>query len=161
MRFVFVDANAWISLVDDTEHLHKETLILNSELQDAGVFYITTNFVLDETYTFFTTQYRHDIAIKLGEYIKNDCDYLDECDQKNCRFMEEYKFRSCKLDVTKVDDKIEEKAWKILKDYRDKDFSYTDCTSFAVMDDNKIYEAFTNDNHFNQKGYRALLREEL
>jgi len=37
--------------------------------------------------------------------------------------------------------------------YRDKDFSFTDCTSFAVMRELKIREALTTDHHFAQMGF--------
>jgi predicted nucleic acid-binding protein len=41
----------------------------------------------------------------------------------------------------------------------DKDWSVTDCASFVIMDHRRIVEALTHDHHFEQKGYRALLRE--
>ena len=45
-------------------------------------------------------------------------------------------------------DEDEERAWEIFLKYKDKDFSYTDCTSFAVMERLKIDTAFTFDSHF-------------
>lgn len=41
----------------------------------------------------------------------------------------------------------------------DKDWSLTDCISFAVMKDRDIESALTADAHFVQAGFRALLRE--
>ena len=40
----------------------------------------------------------------------------------------------------------------------DKNWSLTDCISFAVMRDRKIEAALTGDRHFEQAGFRALLR---
>lgn len=40
----------------------------------------------------------------------------------------------------------------------DKDWSLIDCISFIVMEDMKIAEALTTDHHFEQAGFRALLR---
>ncbi len=41
----------------------------------------------------------------------------------------------------------------------DKSWSLTDCTSFIVMRENQVTEALTHDRHFEQAGFRALLRE--
>jgi uncharacterized protein len=40
----------------------------------------------------------------------------------------------------------------------DKAWSLTDCVSYIVMNDEQLQEALTADHHFEQAGYRALLR---
>jgi predicted nucleic acid-binding protein len=40
----------------------------------------------------------------------------------------------------------------------DKDWSLTDCISFVVMTDLRLQDALTADRHFEQAGFRALLR---
>ena len=46
-----------------------------------------------------------------------------------------------------------ERAWKILEKYSDKNFSFTDCTSFALMERLKIKNAFSFDTNFSQYGF--------
>ena len=41
----------------------------------------------------------------------------------------------------------------------DKAWSLTDCLSFVVMADRGLTEALTGDHHFEQAGFRALLRD--
>jgi predicted nucleic acid-binding protein len=50
----------------------------------------------------------------------------------------------------------EEKAKGIIGRYTDKTFSYTDTTSFAVMERLGIREAFAFDPHFQQYGLKLL-----
>jgi hypothetical protein len=40
----------------------------------------------------------------------------------------------------------------------DKEWSLTDCTSFVVMQQERLTDALTTDHHFEQAGFRALLR---
>ena len=40
----------------------------------------------------------------------------------------------------------------------DKEWSLTDCLSFVAMSERGIFEALTGDRHFEQAGFRALMR---
>lgn len=47
-----------------------------------------------------------------------------------------------------------------LFDHRpDKSWTLTDCVSLAVMTERKLTDALTHDHHFEQAGFRALLRD--
>jgi predicted nucleic acid-binding protein len=60
--------------------------------------------------------------------------------------------------VTEAD---EERALAIIERYRDKDFSLTDATSFAVMERIGISYAFSFDRDFAQYGFAVLTPEIL
>lgn len=47
---------------------------------------------------------------------------------------------------------------KLHKERPDKGWSVTDCVSFLVMQRNEVLDALTHDQHFEQAGFRALLR---
>jgi len=49
-----------------------------------------------------------------------------------------------------------EQAIKIFEKYSDKDFSFVDCVSFAIMQNYKITQAFTFDKHFEQAGFEMI-----
>jgi predicted nucleic acid-binding protein len=46
----------------------------------------------------------------------------------------------------------------MMKGRLDKDWSLTDCISFVVMEEKRIEEALTADRHFEQAGFKALLK---
>jgi hypothetical protein len=56
--------------------------------------------------------------------------------------------------VTKED---ENKALKLLIDYRDKDYSFCDAISFVIMERLKVFEAISFDDHFRQYGKFIIL----
>jgi predicted nucleic acid-binding protein len=43
-------------------------------------------------------------------------------------------------------------AWEVFRRFRDKDWSFTDCVSYAVMQRLQITTAFSFDHHFTQFG---------
>jgi predicted nucleic acid-binding protein len=49
-------------------------------------------------------------------------------------------------------------GWDLYRKRPDKDWSLTDCISFVTMQGRGIVEALTGDHHFEQAGFRALLK---
>ena len=92
---------------------------------------VTTSYILDETLTL--------IRFRIG--IKASIDF-----SKKLR-------RSEVVTIAQVSREIEEKALDLFEMYDDKDFSFTDCVSFVVMQEMGIKEAFAFDHHFNQIGF--------
>lgn len=58
--------------------------------------------------------------------------------------------------IERVTEDDESKARTILARYTDKTFSYTDATSFAVMDRLALKTVFAFDPHFRQYGFQVL-----
>jgi predicted nucleic acid-binding protein len=52
-----------------------------------------------------------------------------------------------------------DEAFQLYCDRADKRWSFTDCSSFLIMDRFGIAAALSHDRHFEQAGFRALLRE--
>lgn len=127
-RDIFVDTSAFIAMrVKDDINYKKASNFLNT-IREKKLRLYATNFILDEVYTYFSRV--HEIAIEMVELIINNP----------------------LITLHRVGVKDEENAFRILKDFSDKDFSYTDATSFAVMERLGIKAAFAFDEHFIQYG---------
>lgn len=59
------------------------------------------------------------------------------------------------------DSSVLTRAIELYRSRLDKDWSLTDCVSFAVMAEFGLTEALTADHHFEQAGFRALLKSNL
>jgi predicted nucleic acid-binding protein len=136
VREVFVDTNGWVGLKHRGDSFWQAATDLNAALLSGGARYVTSNFVLDESYTLLLLRVGHRVAVELGEEIR----------------------ASRLVTVVHISEELEGEAWSLFKRYSDKEFSFTDCTSFVVMQRRGIWEAFTNDHHFEQVGYQRLLK---
>ena len=64
--------------------------------------------------------------------------------------------RSSRLRWERIDSDRFEKARQVFFQYRDKDFSFTDCTSCVIMRELRLTDALTTDRHFSQMGFQML-----
>jgi len=133
---VFVDTSAFYSAKDSRDKNNKKALhFLSKVLRTDRYHLITTNFILYETLTLLRRKLGHKIAVEFREELK----------------------KSYYCSVYRITEDIEEIAWNIFKRYKDKDFSFVDCTSFAFMKANRIKKAFAFDEHFTQFGFEKVI----
>lgn len=129
---IFVDTSAWYAIIDKTDQNHTVAV---GKIQMVDRPLLTSNYILDEIPTLLKTRLGSPIAIPFGQKL------LDEEVSTLVRITEE----------------DEARAWRIFCQYEDKAFSFTDCTSFALMERLEIDTAFAFDDHFHQYGKFAIL----
>jgi predicted nucleic acid-binding protein len=134
MQWVFVDTSAFIALLDPRDDCHVQAVHVEQSLSGRAARLITTNFVLDETYTGLRGKIQHSAILRFRDLVR----------------------QSRRLSVIRITEALEDQAWKIFARYGDKDFSFTDCTSFAVMQQLGITTAFAFDEHFEQFGFTRV-----
>lgn len=135
---LFIDSSAYIAFYNERDEKHSEADGFISEIKGAvfgPVIFYTTDYVFDETVTsILSFTGRKDLALNVGEAILSS---------KITR-------------VIKVDDEDFENSWNLFKRFKDKLWSFTDCTSFTVMRRYKLATAFTFDEHYGQAGFKTL-----
>jgi predicted nucleic acid-binding protein len=135
MKTILVDTGAVFALFDQSSRKHGEAKRILMFIARKRYKPLLTNFLVAEIYALLLT--------KAGSY------YARKWLKNNSWPVE----RVLKFDECRAKD--------ILFKYDDKEFSYTDAVSFAVMERLQIETAFTFDKHFQQYGFRVFRLEDL
>lgn len=61
------------------------------------------------------------------------------------------------IEVVPVDTALLDRALALFGQRSDKDWGFTDCISFIVMQERGLNDVLTTDHHFSQAGFRRLL----
>ncbi len=132
---IFIDTSAWVALENKRDIHYKEAITFRDEIKNKRYRLFTSNFVLDETYTLCLANLGYEKTIECARRIRNLRD-------------------KGLLHVIYVTEDIEESAWLIFERFnKDKFWSFTDCTSNAIMQMLGIKESFSFDRDFEQMGF--------
>ncbi len=134
----FVDTVCWIALLNQDDRLHESADREYKLLMKSGYHFVTTTSILNETANALSDP-RFRLAV-----------------------VESYRRlqMSSRVEIIFVDPRLWSNGWQLYEQRLDKAWSLTDCISFIVMGEHGLTEALTTDEHFQQAGFRALLREE-
>lgn len=127
---IFLDTSAFLAIENRRDARHEEALKYQRTCIDKGSPLATSDYVLDESYTIIRIRAGHKVAVQFGEALR----------------------ASRLLRIEHITAEIIEAAWRTFKDYSDHEFSFTDCTSFVLMEQLGIEAAFTYDAHFKEYG---------
>jgi uncharacterized protein len=120
----FVDTSAWFAAYVPSDPMHRA---VQSALAGSDRL-VTSDYVLDETLTLLKARGHVDRAQRFGERL--------------------FDGRVAQLEYVVPADV--QQAWIMFASYRDKQWSFTDCVSFAVMKRLGIASAIALDEHFDQ-----------
>lgn len=135
MRTLFVDTSAFLAVSNRGDRHHQAAAEFFESIMNGKVFtrIVTTDYIVDETVTRLRFVVGHEAALKWLKDIQT----------------------SAILEILKVDERTFGKAVKLFEKYSDKTLSFTDCTSFALMEEKKIRSAFTFDADFEKVGFKV------
>jgi len=132
MKTQFADTSFFFALLSRTDRFHSEAVCMLRQL-DAKL--ITTDWVLNE----------------VGNSLSKPTN--------RHKMLPFYDFISAHPLVTIIPASRPqfEQGLRLYDARRDKSWSLTDCISFEIMKEYGVSEALTNDHHFQQAGFKALL----
>jgi predicted nucleic acid-binding protein len=128
---IFVDTSFWVAAMatDDGHHAEATRLI-----RAASDRLVTSNHVRGETWTFLNRRYGHAPAAA----------FLDTLS------------RMARVRLEFVDRGLEEEALRWLRQHDEREYSFVDATSFALMRSLRIREALAFDGDFAAAGFVEL-----
>lgn len=132
MPYIFVDTGAWYALLDEDDANHHAAVRFKDSLIHPLV---TSNYIADEVITLARSRLGHNVAVEIGQKLWDESI----------------------ANLIRVTPRDETKAWEIFVKYQEKAFSFTDCTSFALMERVEVTEVFAFDGHFKQYGNFIVL----
>ena len=131
---IFVDSCAWFALFVESSEDHDQAI----EWRDVNTSrLLTTDYVVDETLTLLTARGHKYRALGFGAQFFGPSRDLAA--------------------LYRVDEYDLSEAWDVFRKFTDKQWSFTDCTSYVVMRRLGIDTAFTFDEHFRQFGFVTVV----
>lgn len=127
---VFMDTSAFCALTIPKDQHNVKAKSLHKQLQGHQAIIYTSNYVLDEVYTLLKTRGSHRTAVK----------FMNQINESN-------------LILLRITEEVEEDAKGIFRRFEDKKLSFTDCTSFALINQFGIEAVFAFDEHFRYHPY--------
>lgn len=122
---IFYDTCAFCALVIPEDNYHRTAIDTLAVALTKSPALFTSNYVLDETYTLIRARRGHFASVS---FMKN--------------------FSHLGITVLRVSEEIEETAAIIFRKYDLDRLSFTDCTSFAIINAYRIDHVFSFDEHF-------------
>ncbi len=130
----FVDTSGFFAAINPHDQWHDQANSL-LEQTEPRLRLLTTDYVLDETATLLRTRGQSHLVEPWLEQV----------------------LTSSHCHVVWMDPDRFEQVRRFFATHRDKQWSFTDCFSFCVMQEHRIRQALASDDHFRQAGFEPLL----
>ena len=137
MPEIFLDTAYAIALSAPTDEHHQQALQLAGRLELQQTRIVTSRAVFLEIGSALAKLRYRKAAVQLLQSLEDDP----------------------AVEIVPLTEELYRRALLLFADREDKEWSLTDCLSFLIMQDRQIQAALTTDEHFQQAGFRALLRE--
>ena len=134
---VFLDTAYAIALSSASDQFHLRAVALAEQMEAASTGLVTTRAVLLEIGNALSKQRYRRAAVQLLNSLEADPT----------------------VEIVPLSEGLYARAAKLYRERLDKEWGLTDCISMIVMQDRGLTDALTTDEHFQQAGFRALLRE--
>jgi len=131
---VLVDTSAIVGLYLENDEWHAPAKKVMAELQGKRRPLFFTTDIFDEAVTLMRRWGGYEVAIKAGEALRE----------------------SRVMHLVEVDERARDEGWRLFKEHKTPDLSFSDCTSAAIMERLGIEEVFAFDSDFRGFGFTVL-----
>jgi predicted nucleic acid-binding protein len=136
MTQAFADTSYWIALLNPQDQLHRRAHSVSASLSDVGI--VTSQWILAELLNSFA-----DHGARIRSVASNAVATL---------------LLDSSVTVVPVSDVAFAEVFLLYRERLDKSWSLTDCSTFLIMRKYGIEAPLTYDRHFEQAGFKAILR---
>ena len=133
MKSVFADTSYYIALLSSTDQRHAAALEWSERITGRVVI---TEYVLMELGSALSRGADRTLFVGLVEKSQDDRNTV----------------------IVEASQTLFRRGLEMFSRRPDKDWSLTDCISFVVMKQRRLSDALTTDHHFEQAGFKALLK---
>jgi predicted nucleic acid-binding protein len=134
---VFLDTAYAIALSSPRDEHHQKAVELAEHLETNGTKLVTTRAVVLEIGNALAKQRYRAAAVALLQALEQDAN----------------------IEIVPLAEDVYERGFKLFQQREDKEWGLTDCLSFVIMQEHGLNEALTTDEHFEQAGFRTLLKD--
>ena len=135
---IFLDTAYAIALSAESDDHHERAGRLADQLESERTHIVTTRAVLLEIGNSLSKKPYREAAVKLLDALERDP----------------------RVEIVSLSDELYAQALELFRSRPDKEWGLVDCASFIVMQNRGLTEALTIDGHFEQAGFRPLLRDQ-
>jgi predicted nucleic acid-binding protein len=136
-EMAFLDTSYAVALASSTDQFHESARRLAGVLEAEKARLITTRAIVLEIGNVLARQRYRASAITLIDAIENDP----------------------RIEIVVLTKELCQHGMELFRNRPDKEWGLIDCISFVVMTERGLTKALTADEHFQQCGFRALLRD--
>lgn len=132
----FLDTSYTIALAAPKDQYHQAVLEISEKIEAGSTSLVTTQaIILEIGNALAKLRYRNDAIVLITAL---------EADPS--------------VEIIPLTADLQIRAFRLFRERTDKEWGLIDCISFIVMRERQIIDALTTDEHFEQAGFKALLR---
>lgn len=125
---ILLDTSFICSLHLPEDSLHKKAIVISQNIASEKTNLFISNFIMLEILTILSQRKSRQLAIEFGRSVRKEGS----------------------IKIIRIDEILEEFSWQIFQKSKEKDLSFADCSTLAVLEKERIDYLITFDKLFNR-----------
>lgn len=134
MERVSCDTSFLVAYYNRKDENHAEAHKWMRSIRRSSIKFLVSDYIFDELLTVLLSRGSKELSITAGKKI----------------------LESTQITIIKINEEVFARVWDIYQSYKDKEWSFTDCTSYVLMKGLEIRKGASFDLHFSQFGFEVV-----